>query len=202
MFRTYTLLISLAVAALMTVTAHAQDVASTARRLGDTIEVTTLPHSGTSTRWGRAIGVVDSPFSVVSRVVRDYDNYTDFLPHFEQSRVLSRRSRRDATVYMEAKIIRGTVTIWSEMRLQSRQSGDTLIVEGAMQNGNIDRMLARFEVTPLDGGRRSLLAFQLLVEPRVPVPASVYTSQNESAVRRSIAALRERARALQGQSSN
>jgi len=167
--------------------------ASSIARLRDgRIDVTAIAERGTSTRWGRAVGVVDAPVETVMGIVHDYSRYAEFLPHFRVSRVLARRGT-NAIVYMQASVIRNTTTIWAQMRVYARRSaGTTQIVEGRMLQGNVVRMAARWEVTPIDGGARSLVSFQFIVEPRLPFPASVFTDQNRIAARRTIEALQRR----------
>lgn len=140
-----------------------------ARKLSnDKITVTTFPHPGSKVRWGRAETVFDVPAEAVLRVVHDYAHYAGFLPHFEASKVLSRRGN-DALVYLEAKIIKRMVTVWAEMKLKSKQGeGNTTIVEGKMTKSNVDVMEARWEVTPLEGGK-TRVAFQLIMDPGIPL---------------------------------
>ncbi len=161
-----------------------------AERLGDRVETRAVASNG-SVEWGEAVGVVDAPAEVVMRIVTDYARYEDFLPHFRRSRVLSRRGQ-NALVYMQASVIRNTTTLWAQMRIFARRPrGETRIVEGRMIEGNMDAFAARWEVTPL-GPDRTLVRFRLLVDPDLPFPSSVFTSENIKAARRTVRALRQR----------
>ena len=162
-----------------------------AARLGDRLETSTLP-SQSSVEWGQAAAVVDAPAETVMRIVTDYARYQEFLPHFRRSRVLSRRGN-NALVYMQASVIRNTTTLWAQMRVyQRRPRGRTQIVEGRMVEGNMDQFAARWEVTPLADGQRTLVRFRILVDPDLPFPSSVFTSENVKAARKTMRALRER----------
>jgi ribosome-associated toxin RatA of RatAB toxin-antitoxin module len=68
--------------------------------------------------------------------------------------------------------------------------GDTRVIEGKMVDGSMDAMMARWEVTPIDANR-TLVAFQLLMDPKLPLPDSFVSSENEIATRKTIRALRQ-----------
>lgn len=172
---------------------HASPAEALAAQIGDEIQYSSVPQRGLSVRWGKAVAVVDAPFATVMRIVRDYGRYSEFLPKFRQSRVLSRRGS-DAMVYMEASVIRDTTTLWAQMRISNPPTGtETQRVDARMIRGNVNALLARWEVTPLAGGTRCLVTFQLLVAPKLPLPSSLFTSENVKAARKTLRALRERA---------
>jgi ribosome-associated toxin RatA of RatAB toxin-antitoxin module len=171
--------------------ARADDRSIGERLTTPTIEVTTKPYPGTSVEWGRAVGVIDAPADKVLAIVHDYGRYATFLPHFESSRVLSQRGT-SALVYLEAKIIKRMVTVWAEMKLSSRKvEGGTHVVEGDMKKGNVDVMSARWEVTPIDANRTKV-AFQLIMDPGVPMPSSTITYFGAKATRQTLEALQKR----------
>jgi len=155
-----------------------------------TIRGTTVEHANSSVRWGRAVGIVDAPLADVLAVVQNYAGYHTFMPHFRVSKVLSQRGT-SALVYMQASLARDTMNLWAQMKVGPRPNeGETRVIEGKMVDGNMDAMLARWEVTPIDGSR-SLVAFQLLMDPKLPLPASFVSSENEIATKKTIKALRQ-----------
>lgn len=169
-----------------------------AARLADhRVEVREVPYAGSSVKWGRATGLVDARFDVVLRVVEDYAKYSEFLPNFQASRVLTQRGGQ-AVVYLEASVLHGAATLWAQMRMRPRapvlnaDGTTTQVVEATMVSGNVERMAARWELTSVDHGARTLVSFQFLVEPDLPFPASVMTSQNIAGARRTIGRLRAR----------
>ena len=179
-------------------TAAAESPTHAAARLADhRVELREVPYAGTSVRWGRATGLVDAPSELVLRIVQDYAKYAEFLPNFRASRVLSHRGAQ-AVVYLEASVLHNTATLWTQMRIRPRapvinaDGTTTQIVEATMISGNVDRMAARWELTSVDQGARTLVSFQFLVEPDLPFPASVMTGQNVAAARRTIGRLRAR----------
>lgn len=185
-----------------TTSVGAQDAAQLERVRSGTIEVSDVEQPGASVRWGRATGIVEASPDSVWSVVTDYARYAEFLPHFRASRVLSRRGNA-ALVYLEAAAIRGTVTIWSQMRIRElAPRGTTRIIEATMMQGNVERMAARWELTPVDGGASSMVTFQFLVDPDLPFPSSIVSDQNRSSARRTVEALRRRVTTLAGASSS
>jgi ribosome-associated toxin RatA of RatAB toxin-antitoxin module len=142
-----------------------------------------------SNKAGRAEGVVEAALDAVRKVVEDYGSYETFMPHFRASRVLSRRGS-SALVYMQASIAKDTMTLWAQLKVAPKPNvGMTQVIEAKMVQGNMDAMFARWELTPVDS-THTLVAFQLLMDPKVPLPASVVQSENEKATQKTIRALR------------
>jgi ribosome-associated toxin RatA of RatAB toxin-antitoxin module len=155
-----------------------------------TIRGSNLPHAQHSVKWGRAVGIIDAPLADVLAVVQNYAGYYTFMPHFRVSKVLSQRGT-SALVYMQASIAANTMNLWAQMKVGPRPNeGDTRVIEGKMVDGNMDAMMARWEVTPIDPNR-TLVAFQLLMDPKLPLPDSFVSSENEIATRKTIRALRQ-----------
>jgi ribosome-associated toxin RatA of RatAB toxin-antitoxin module len=166
-------------------------IAATPSEIGSAVAISTLVEEGTSVEWGRAEGVVEGSVDEVMAIVQSYGQYANFLPHFKVSRVLSQRGA-SANVYMEVGILKGTVTIWAQLAIRAkRNEGETRVIEARMTDGNITRMNARWEVTPLSAGH-TRVAFQMLIDPDLPVPSSLVTAQNAKAAERTIRALRKR----------
>jgi ribosome-associated toxin RatA of RatAB toxin-antitoxin module len=171
--------------------AQPQALQSVSELLKDgSIQVTTVPRASESVSWGRAVGVVEAPIDQVMAVIENYAEYQTFMPHFKTSKVLSQRGA-SALVYMQASIAKDTMTLWAQLKIgPSAGSGQTRVIRAKMMSGNMDAMEAVWEVTPVDG-QRTLVAFQLVMDPKLPLPASLVTSQNEKAAKRTIAALRK-----------
>jgi ribosome-associated toxin RatA of RatAB toxin-antitoxin module len=162
-----------------------------AEALGASVESSNEKHpSGTD--WGRASGVIDAPTATVLKTVTDYEHYDEFMPHFKQAKVLSHRGN-DALVYMEADIIKKTTKLWAQLKIRQLPSqGTTQIVEAKMLKGNMDQFVARWELTPVAGGKRTLVDFRILVEPDLPLPSVLFSAENKKAAGRSVKALRKR----------
>lgn len=146
---------------------------------------------GSSISWGEARGVVEQPFERVLSVVQDYGNYNQFLP-FRTSKVLARRGNK-AMVYLEVGVMKDTVTLWGQLRIgQIKSLGASKVIEASLIEGNVDDFKARWELTPVDGGKRTRVDFRILVDPDLPLPSSVFTRENVKAARRAVRALRHR----------
>jgi len=175
--------------------AQAQSAADIASSLGQEIQTGEIPENGSNVSWGSAVGVVDQPMDQVMGVVQDYANYSHFMPHFRTSRVIAQRGS-DAMIYLEVGIIRNTATLWGQLRLRELPArGASRVVEARLVQGNMDQFRARWELTPVDA-THTLVRFRILVAPNLPLPASVFTSENVKAARRTLSALRERMLAL------
>jgi ribosome-associated toxin RatA of RatAB toxin-antitoxin module len=167
------------------------DGAAPAQRAPANGEITTvnLPHPQTSVQWGRAVGVVDAPLERVLGVVTNYAGYHTFLPHFHVSRVLSQRGQ-SALVYLEASIAFDTMKLWAQVKLTALPvQGATHVIEAKMMKGNMDVMGARWELTPVDASH-TLVAFQLIMDPSVPLPAGMVSDENRKASRDAVRSLR------------
>ncbi|MFW5876694.1 MAG: SRPBCC family protein [Myxococcota bacterium] len=175
--------------------ARAENAAATslAAQLGDRIKRGSAPERGEDVSWGTALGVVEAPVEAVTRIAADYSNYSEFVPHFKKSRVLSRRGN-DALVYMEAGVLKDTVTLWAQVRISARTRGERRIIESRMLKGNMDTFRARWELIPVAGNTRTLVKFHLLVDPDLPLPDSVLSRENEKSAGKTLRAMRDRVR--------
>ena len=153
-------------------------------------DITTQPYPGTSVQWGRAVVIVDAPIEKVLAVVQDYAHYTEFMPNFKTSRVLSQRGA-SALLYAQVSLMNGAANIWAELKVKPHDAGATKVIEAKMTKGNVDLLQAVWEVTPLDDGR-TLVAFQIIVDPDLPLPTSLINAENEKAARKTVHALRRR----------
>ncbi|MBO6935012.1 MAG: SRPBCC family protein [Deltaproteobacteria bacterium] len=147
---------------------------------------------GIEVQGGEATGVLNAPIDRVARQVRDYASYDDFLPHFRQSRVLGERGDR-AMVYLQVEILHGAGTLWAQVQIHARESGDGQVIEARMLRGNMDGFIARWKLEPV-GDSQTRVTFTLVADPQVPAPSSVVANQNEVFAKKSVRALRNRLR--------
>jgi len=152
------------------------------------IETSTQAYPGTSVQWGRAVVLLDAAAPDVLGVVQNYGAYKDFLPNFETSRVLSQRGD-SALIYAQVSVMRGAAHIWAELKIKPRDVGGTRVIEAKMTKGNVDLLQATWEVTPLDA-HHTLVAFQIIVDPSLPLPTSLVNDENGKTARKTLQALR------------
>jgi ribosome-associated toxin RatA of RatAB toxin-antitoxin module len=172
----------------------AVDLDARARALGTNIDLTNVPHPDQGVDWGRAEGVVAASPADVLAILSDYAQYAGIFPYFETSRVLSQRGT-DAIVYLEAKVLNGAATLWSQVKITARSpTPQTRVVEAKMMKGkgNIGQLIARWEVTPVDGGQKTFVTFQLLVDPDLPMPDMVVSNEMKKGAGQAFRALRTR----------
>ena len=163
---------------------------------GGAVRVTRTSHPGTEVRAGRASTVLDLPIDSVWAVLTDYARYHEFLPHFTQSRVLSKRGAT-ANVYLAAELLSGAATVWAELHIQqATPAGETRVLTSRTTRTNTRRLEARWEATPVDTGARTLVTFEVLVEPDLPFPPGIMSHENEVAAGDSVRNLRQHVAAL------
>jgi ribosome-associated toxin RatA of RatAB toxin-antitoxin module len=125
-------------------------------------------------------------------VVLDYANYVQFMPYFTKSKVLSQRGHR-AMVYMEVSVAKGSLKFWGQLTLAEKPAeGDTRIIEARLVDGNMNAFNATWRLSPADGGARTSVDFRIYMDPNMPLPASVFSRENEKAAGKTVRALRTR----------
>lgn len=168
---------------------------ASANARADDYAITNVPRPSGGVEWGRVEGVLKANTSEVLAILHNYAQYAGLFPYFQTTKVLSQRGA-DAIVYLEAKVLHGAATLWGQVRMRAlpAQNG-TEVIEVKMMKGksNVAEFLARWEVTPLDGGRRTNVAFQLLVDPDLPVPNAIVSNEMKNSVGKAFRALRKRA---------
>jgi ribosome-associated toxin RatA of RatAB toxin-antitoxin module len=148
--------------------------------------------AGSRIRRGHAEGIVDAPVERVLAVIEDYANYYRFMPHFETSRVLSRRGT-SALLYVQVNALHGLARLWAEVKVGARQAqAPAHLIEAHMTRGNLKQFEATWQVTPISPSQ-TLVAFELCADPNLPLAATagLVSDQNEKEARSSIRALRE-----------
>jgi ribosome-associated toxin RatA of RatAB toxin-antitoxin module len=158
--------------------------------LAGKIQTTAVARAGSDVQAGRAVVLIDAPIEDVMAVIQNYGGYKSFMPNFEDSRVLSQRGA-SALVYVKVNVMHGAVNFWAEVKPQPKAAqGMTRVVQGKMTKGNVDQFEATWEVTPVEGNK-TLVAFQVLLDPSLPLPASLVNGENQKSARKAVRALRE-----------
>jgi ribosome-associated toxin RatA of RatAB toxin-antitoxin module len=151
-----------------------------------------ITQAGSNIAWGHAVAVIDEPIDEVFPVVVDYGNYVHFMPDFTKSKVLAQRGNR-AMVYMELTVASGSLTLWGQINLSERPpEGETRVIEAQLLDGNMNAFSATWRLTPVDGGVGTKVDFKIYVDPDMPLPASVFSRENEKAAGKAVRALRTR----------
>lgn len=147
--------------------------------------------SGSRIARGEAEAELARPLEVILPILEDYASYEEFMPNFKRSRVLAQRGTR-ARVYMEVSAAAGALMLWGQLDLRERADEGTAsrVIEAKLLEGNIDAFRAAWRLEPTADGARTRVAFQIFVDPDLPLPAALVGRENERAARRTIEALR------------
>ena len=65
-------------------------------------------------------------------------------------------------------------------------------LEARLLEGNMDAFSATWRLTPVEGGARTEVDFKIYVDPDMPLPASVFSRENERAAGKTVRALHTR----------
>lgn len=177
--------------------APTQNPEKLAHSLGKRIATSQVEAKGLPVRWGKALAVVAAPPAKVVAQVRDYGNYQRLFPKLTKSKVLAKRGDR-AMVYLEASILGGVHVLWAQLTLSSRnepktaRSAPSTVIEATMRRGNLATFRARWRLTPVQSGRKTLVSFALLVDPDLPLPPPLFSRENQKAAGWTINRLRLR----------
>lgn len=169
-----------------------------AKSLGHRVKIWSPTDKGRPTYWGKAIGVVDAPPWAVSEILQNYSQYKHLVPWLTKSRLLTRRSEK-ALVYLEASVLGGTKVFWVQMQATHRHVPGSSAVSGInahMTKGNVKNLLARWELVPLDDGKRTLVSLGLMLDPGLPFPASLLSREARKTAGRAVLRLQGKSRQL------
>ncbi|UQA54609.1 SRPBCC family protein [Polyangium aurulentum] len=151
---------------------------------------TTDPASRIDT--GGAAIFVNAPIEAVRRVVTDYRHYDTMIRPFKQSKLLS-RSKGVSEVYLEVPVLHGAATVWVVVNIGQpvKENGEEKII-AKFQRGNVDDFRAVWRLRAIDA-EHTVVKLELLVDPKLPAPASVITGELTGAADKAVTAVRERA---------
>lgn len=161
-----------------------------------------VPVEGQSIQAGGARILVNAPLPVVRSVLQEYGEYQNFMPRFKRSRVVG-KSEKHTDVYLQVPILHGAANIWSvvQFRPPVKKADGTEIIKGRMMKGNVDDFRAMFVLTPVDANT-TLLASEILIVPKLPVPGSVVTGELSYASDVAVTSTRTRAQKINEQAKS
>ncbi|XXX81001.1 SRPBCC family protein [Sorangium sp. So ce134] len=171
--------------------AESEKLAALGKALRYTLK-TTAPASAIET--GGAAILVKAPLPAVRKIVTSYGNYKSFISAFDQSRVLAKR-KGTSEVYLQVPILNGAAHIWTvaDMSPPTKDGADE-VISGRHKRGNVADFRARWRLRAVDE-HHTILKLELFVDPKLPFPPSVVTTQLARAADRAVTAVRNRAHA-------
>ncbi len=175
-------------------TAHAgDDEATRLERRGRAeryTKPTTNPKNSIDT--GGAAIFVHAPIDVVRRIVTDFKNYEKVIKPFKQSKLLS-RNKGVSEVYLEVPILHGAATVWIVALIdQPVVKGNEEIITARMLRGNVDDFRAVWRLRAVDS-EHTIVKLELLVDPKIPAPASLITPELCTASEGAVTGVRKQA---------
>ncbi len=147
-----------------------------------------------SDRYGRAQILVEAPLGIVHRLILDYGRYKEFTAgKFHTSRVIG-KTPLGTDVYFQLSVLGGMIALWQVFRFQEIKplARGWVIVEGWYVKGNIGRGNAAWTLHAIDENR-TMVTFDLLIVPDVPLPQSVLDDGLRNAAGEAVEAIRARA---------
>jgi ribosome-associated toxin RatA of RatAB toxin-antitoxin module len=147
-------------------------------------------------RTGCVMLAVKAPLRVTRQVVTDYGHYAEFLPQFDKSRILKRTSA-GTDVYLSVPILHGAASVWAVTHFTGPvPDGNGEKVEGRSESqGNVKDLRTVFRLYPADG-EHTILKLELLVVPKLPIPAALLSHELRDAAERAVGAISKRAELL------
>lgn len=151
---------------------------------------TTDPPASIDTGGARIL--VNAPLAAVRAIVTDYGGYAKLVKPFDQSRVLSRK-KGVTDVFLRVPVLNGTASIWAVIRVAAPvKDGDGEAIVARLAQGNVDDFRAVWRLHPA-GPDKTILSLELLVDPKLPIPASLVTPELASAADKAVTAVQNRA---------
>lgn len=167
------------------------DTGALAAQLDGKLATRKFSRDGTKVRGGLAVGVVDAPIDQVLKVIRDYENYKELMKFFTKSLILGEGGGR-TRVHVKISIAKGAVKLWANVSFVESDKDAVHVVEATLEEGNMKRMDARWELVPVDD-THTLVMMRLLVDPDLQLATdSKATEMNQVNARRAIRSVRER----------
>jgi len=151
---------------------------------------TTEPSNSIDT--GGAAIYVKAPIDEVRRIITDYRHYEKVIKPFKQSKLLS-RSKGVSEIYLEVPILHGAATVWVVALVgPPEKNGNEERIVARMQRGNVDDFRAVWKLRAVDA-EHTIVKLEILVDPKMPAPASLVTPELCTAAVKAVTGVREQA---------
>jgi ribosome-associated toxin RatA of RatAB toxin-antitoxin module len=154
-----------------------------------------LVANGTSIKAGGARIPVNAKIDTVRSAIKDFNNYSKYIPKFERTRVVA-KGKQHTDVYLRVPIMKGAANVWAVVRFEApKKIGEVEVIKAKMIQGNVDRLEATWRIKPIDEGHTEL-SLEMLIVPTLPVPSSIVTGEAAYAADKAVSGIRTRAEAL------
>jgi len=157
-----------------------------------------VPIPGSELIRGRATVEVRAPIQVVREAVLGFGSYPDFMPHYENCKLLGRTPAGARDVYMEISALHGAVRMWARVEVAKRAEEGAEVFEAKLVEGNVDDLMATWWLRRLDTTRTEL-TLEVFLKPRLPMPTEIMNKENLKGAARGVAAMRARAEQMRAE---
>jgi len=157
------------------------------------VELYTVPTPDSPVAAGGARVRVASSLEVTTRIVTDYRHYSQMIPKFDQARIVGKVGKQ-TDVYLQVPILEGAARVWAVMRMAPprKVAEGEVLVTGRMVRGNVKRFDLTCRLKRIDADSTQL-SLEMLIVPRLPVPAGVVTTGVAKTARYAVKQLRDAA---------
>jgi len=151
-----------------------------------------VPIAGSDLVRGRAKIVVHAPMSLVRQRILAFNEYAEFMPHYNRSKDLGRGKNGTRNVYMEVYALRGAARMWARMSVAKGQwlngveTYDVSFIEG-----NVRDFHAIWRMRQVDPAHTEL-ELEVFLQPKLPLPARLLNRENLEGAVKGVVAMRNR----------
>lgn len=159
---------------------------------GGKVVTVTVPADGAQR--ARAVGIVTASAAQVFAVLTDVPNYVHFAPRIVAARVIE--PQRGGGIYeLVARLAWPLGETRARLKVEHGRRGGVHVARWRMVEGTLARYEGAVWVKPW-GRKRSLVIYEMLLRPRLPVPDAVLNNGLRRAVEKFVLGLRQRVLAL------
>jgi hypothetical protein len=152
----------------------------------------TIPIKGSEYVRGRSTVLVNAPIAKVRKIATDYEKYPEFMPEHSNTRVLGRIRGGGHHIYMEIKIMSGTVRMWARLDAPKMPVVDGLeTYEGFFKEGNVEDWKTIWRMRPVDDSHTEL-TLEVRIIPKFFVPLALMNDRNIEAAYQGVLAMKKR----------
>jgi hypothetical protein len=155
-----------------------------------------VPIPGTDLVRGRAKVVVHAPMHLVRQRLLAFDEYAEFMPHYNRSKDLGRTKGGGRNVYMEVYALRGAARMWARMNVAKAEwRGGVETYDVSFIEGNVRDFHATWRLRQVDQAHTEL-ELEVFLQPKLPIPANLLNRENMDGAVKGVIAMRNRVEQL------
>lgn len=152
-----------------------------------------LPTQGSEIETGGAAILVHAPLARVESLVLRFGRYKEYVPAFEQSRLVQRHKSGETDVYVEVPVLSGASKLWALLRF-SKPVKDAAgeVISARLIKGNMADFRAVWRLRAA-GDDRTIVKLELFADPDLPVPDAFVEDGLVAASAKAVTGIRDHA---------